>query len=307
MDILEGVDGSVYFPACGPQAEGIKPNLPRWTLPKASRDQAKHVFISNHHKQDSLGRDSPGHAYQPRRQRSLPSWGFGTAAARPSAAPNKYGEQVNDLVGIQCDVAQVKYKNKNIGMPQASRDAAANSPDFEGFPPGAISPGPQRYTPGKAATYSFRFSHAKEIDQIPPSWTMRMKTKIIELESGTPAKVGPGLYPLPSACGEQFDHKTSLPRWKINRMDRACNKIVSDSGRLWDGQGIQKEANQRSFNRPPSFSFGTSTRFHAARLARVENDLDKGPAAVMGNYHQPHPKRMDSRHDMMKYSELPVG
>mmetsp|Transcript_49305 Transcript_49305/g.127171 ORF Transcript_49305/g.127171 Transcript_49305/m.127171 type:complete len:307 (+) Transcript_49305:98-1018(+) len=296
---LEDAQESLFFPSCGTQPEAIKRSQPIWSLPKASRDTEQRRFISKKHKQDLLGKDSPGFVYEPKRQRELPKWGFGSADARPHLAPNRYPETSNDLCCKSPDALTVKYGNpKAASIGTAARDAPSNSPDFQGFTPGTISPGPQRYDPSKAPP-CIRLAHAPSADQIPAKYTMRMKTKILEADSQTPAKVGPGTYPIPSACGEQ-PVKKSLPRWSVNKIDRFKTKVEhGDSGRLWDGEGKQKIAMSRSFSAAPSFSFGTSTRAHQKKVAPALTQLDKGPAADHVRKDHPH---IAPRREIVKYS-----
>jgi len=178
-------------PACGAQAEAPKQSLPSWSWSKAQRDKEKKVFISNKHSQDLLGKDSPGFEYTPKRLKHAPGYGFGTAPARPALAKPKYPESMHDLVGTIPDNQKYKFKSRSVSVGTCSRWASANSPDYEGFPLGAVSPGPQRYTPSRAPP-AHRFAHAPKVDQVQPSYTMRPKTKVLEADSQTPARVGPG-------------------------------------------------------------------------------------------------------------------
>ncbi|CAE8635071.1 unnamed protein product, partial [Polarella glacialis] len=217
MDRLQEASKTVDFPACGKQAEGTKQSLPNWTLPKSGRVDAKKVFISKKHPQDLLGKDSPGHVYEPKRQRSLPKWGFATADARPPLAGARYPEPSNNLVGANPDSAKFKYGSRSVAMSTCPRDVIANQPDLEGFPKGACSPGPQRYNIDKVPP-CIRLSHAPEVDKIPPSYTMRLKTKILENTSQTGPKVGPGVYPAPDACGTQASsERPSKPLWTLHQ------------------------------------------------------------------------------------------
>eukprot|EP00928_Gymnodinium_smaydae_P067264 TRINITY_DN50204_c0_g1_i1.p1 TRINITY_DN50204_c0_g1~~TRINITY_DN50204_c0_g1_i1.p1 ORF type:complete len:345 (-),score=49.87 TRINITY_DN50204_c0_g1_i1:129-1058(-) len=287
----------------GVQADSTKRSNPRWSQSKATRDNEKKVFLGKKLAQDSLGRDSPGFAYEPRRQREDPKWGFGTAAQRPPMAPKKYNETYNDLVGNIPDSQIFKYQHRSAGFGSLPRGAMSNAPDLCGFPSGRISPGPQRYIPNKASTYSVRLGHAPEIDQIPPSYTIRPKTKLMASDCQTPAKVGPGIYPVPEACCEQASSvKPSLPRWNICKRERFPeSKKLPDDGRWWDGMKDQKEKNCRQYNSAPSFSFGTSTRGHQLKVARCTTKLDAGPAADMAKLHVSAPD-LAPRKEILRYS-----
>lgn len=313
MEILD-IQESLFVPSCGTQADSVKRSNPIWTMPKAGRDERTKVFLSKKQPQDLIGKDSPGFPYTPKRQRELPKWGFGTAAARPPAKANKYNEPSNDLLGALPDSQAFKFTYSNCVFGNIPRDAPSNSPDFEGYPAGAISPGPQRYKPAQGArfgtgnaTYCVRMGHAPVIDHIPPSYTMRKKTKILELESQTGVKVGPGLYPNPEACGMQHSsEKRSLPMWRINRHDRfGDNSRIRDAGRLWDGFKDQKEKNCRSYSSAPSFSFGTSTRGHQQKVARCTTKLDEGPSAFMDKPWKSHPE-IATRKEIIKYTDVPA-
>eukprot|EP00931_Biecheleriopsis_adriatica_P114731 TRINITY_DN90644_c0_g1_i1.p1 TRINITY_DN90644_c0_g1~~TRINITY_DN90644_c0_g1_i1.p1 ORF type:complete len:314 (-),score=50.88 TRINITY_DN90644_c0_g1_i1:52-993(-) len=307
LEKLEEARESVFFPSCGPQAEGTKKSLPVWTLPKSGRDDVKKVFISKKHPQDLLGKDSPGHVYEPKRQRSLPKWGFGTADARPPIGGPRFPESSNDLTCALPDSQQFKYGSKTVAIGNCPRDVITNAPDLKGFPIGAISPGPMRYNLSNCPP-AVRLAHAPDADKIPPKYTMRPKTKILELESQTGEKVGPGIYPVPEACGTQASSvKKSLPIWSCCKIDRFPKKInQADSGRLWDGEGKKKVQFNRNFSAPPSFSFGTSTRFHAQKLAPALTPLDKAGACK-----EEPPKltvpSLPPRREAMKYTDVPSG
>merc|ERR1719382_362809 len=137
---------------------------------------------------------------------------------------------------------------------------------------------------------------------------MRPKTKIIELESQTGPRVGPGLYPVPEACGAQpRSEKKSLPQWSVNKIDRFQKKVEhGDSGRLWDGMGVKKIQYNRTFSASPSFSFGTSTRGHAQRVTAATTTLDKGPSAFMEKPWKSHPS-IPTRKEVIKYNDVPSG
>jgi len=308
MERLEEANESIFFPSCGPQAEATKRSLPVWTLPKAGRDDVKKVFISKKHPQDLLGKDSPGHVYEPKRQKSLPKWGFGTSDARPPMAPAKYPETSNDLTCTMVDSQQFKYGSRTAAIGNCPRDVITNAPDLQGFPVGAVSPGPARYSIDKCPP-GVRLAHAPDGDKIPPSYTMRPKTKILELNSQTGPKVGPGIYPVPDACGTQASSvKQSLPLWSMCKNDRFAKKIggAGDSGRLWDGMGEKKVAFNRQFSAPSSFSFGTSTRYHASKMARADTPLDRGPAGDQTPLKVKQPL-MPPRREIIKYTDVPSG
>lgn len=304
---LDEAQESLFFPSCGKQAEGTKRSNATWTLPKSSRDDAKNVFISKKHPQDLLGKDSPGHVYEPRRQRELPKWGFGTADARPPLGGPRFPETYNDINCRLPDSQVFKYPKTSASISTCPRDVITNAPDLHGFPMGAISPGPQRYTVDKCPP-CVRLAHAPEVDVIAPKYTMRPKTKILELKSQTGEKVGPGIYPVPEACGGQASSvKPTLPLWSVNKNDRFPKKIgVAESYRLWDGMGEKKVAFNRTASSPASYSFGTSTRFHAQKMARCATALDAGPAGDMPppNVYQP---SLPPRREIIRYTDVPSG
>lgn len=298
---------SFSLPACHPQAEALKRSLPRWSLPKASRDCEKKVFISKKHPQDLLGKDSPGHVYEPKRQKELPYWGFGTAEARPALKGARYPEPINDLTGNIPDNQVFKFPKRDQKIGSCPRDASSNSPDYEGYPMGTVSPGPQRYNPQNAPP-AFRMAHAPTVDQVPPKYTMRPKTKIMGSVSQTGENVGPGLYPVPAACEEQASSlKSSLPRWSVCKRDRFTQSVShGDAGRLWDGMGEKKIEFNRSFSAAPSFSFGTSTRQHAKRMHAMMTKLDLGPSAFMEKPTKDHPS-LPPRREILRYTDVPSG
>jgi hypothetical protein len=306
---LEVAHENLFYNSTGVQAESVKPSEPQWSLPKASRDTEKKVYISKKHYQDSLGRDSPGPVYIPKRQRSLPSWGFGTSDARPPPALGKYPESSNNLIGTIPDGQVFKYKSITASIGVCPRfGAGCNQPDYCGFEPGKISPGPQRYSPSKDSCYSHRMSWAPGADNIPPKYTMRKKTTIKELESQTPAKVGPGIYPVPEACMPQpRSEKPSKPRWSFSKEDRFPQPLVhGEAGRLWDGDGQRKIQFNRAYSSPASYSFGTSTRDHRKRVSPVITKGDGGPADDMGKILHAHPT-LPTRKDVIKYTDCPAG
>lgn len=307
---LEAATESIFFESCGIQPEGLKTSEPQWSLPKASRDTEKKVFISKKHPQDLLGKDSPGPVYIPKRQKELPKWGFGTAAARPPVAAAKFPEASNDLLFALPDSQVNKYMNRSVSIGPCPRSACCNSPEFEGFPAGAISPGPQRYKPEKGNTFVHRMSWAPDADSIPPKYSIPKNTnKVLEGEvSQTPARVGPGSYPVPEACKPQpRSEKPSLPQWSFAKTARFPTPHQhGDAGRLWDGMGDGKIAFNRAFSSPPGYSFGTSTRQHYKKTMRMMMPSDHGPAAKMEKPRKDHPS-VASRKDILRYTDVPAG
>eukprot|EP00435_Cladocopium_sp_Y103_P042181 s2868_g11.t1 len=162
-------------------------------------------------------------------------------------------------------------------MGTCPRDVVTNAPDLNSFPKGRISPGPM--------------------------WSIGHKTKILELESQTGPKVGPGTYPLPDACGKQYESdKKSIPIWSCCKKDRFPKKAREhDTGRLWDGEGKRKA---QTCTAPPSFSFGTSTRFHAQKLARALAPADE---KVFGPPPKIVPPKISPHPEIMKYTRVPQG
>jgi len=132
---------------------------------------------------------------------------------------------------------------------------------------------------------------------------MRPRTKIRELESQTPAKVGPASYPVPEACAPQSkSEKKSLPQWSLMKTDRFPQRQEQkDAGRLWDGMGEKKIEFSRAFSTPASFSFGTSTRGAAQKVQPAHTAADKGPAGRMGKNRENHPE-LPPRKEILKYS-----
>jgi len=274
---------SLFFPSCGPQPDGSRESRPTWTMPKASRDDAKKVHISNKHSQDLLGRDSPGFAYEPRRQKELPKYGFGTAPARPTYK-QRYPEPSNDLMGRIPDANKFKYKTKNPVISTCPRHAASNAPDLCSFPIGVISPGPQRYNPQNCPPQ--RLAHARSVDIVAPAYSMRLKTEAKAIIMSTGVKVGPGTYPHPEACKEQTD--------------RFPEKRQQEGPRVRDDE--KKKELSRQLSAPPTF--GTSTRGQAQRLAPALTDLDRGHVLPPPRVPQP---SLPSRREIMRYSDVHGG
>lgn len=294
---LEGVDPPYMYKACGPQAEGIKKSLPQWRMSKASRDDDKKVYLGEKLVVDSLGRDSPGCVYTPKPQTKGPSFGFGTAVARPPPAGAKYPEASADLLGTPPErLVKKTYNPKITKMGNCPRYAPSVSPDLDLFPPGAVSPGPMRYK----TTDVRKFKHA------PPRWTMRPQLKIIEAESQTGVKVGPGSYPVPEACTVQTrSEKPSLPRWSFGKVPRFQVPKPDGDGRLWDGMGEKKLQFQRSFS-SPSFGFGSGTRGGRNKLHPAMTPADTGPVEKMPRPHEKHPK-LSPRKEILRYADPPEG
>lgn len=302
MEALEMEMESFTFPACGTQHEAVKRTLPKWSLPKATRDSDKKVFISKQHPQDLIGKDGPGFQYSPKRQMHATQWSFGTAPARPPMAKAKYPETSNDLIRTNPDSLPFKKSLVNTTIGTSMRNARLSAPGLIGFPKGEISPGPQHYKPERAPP-AFRHAHAPKVDEIQPKYTMRQRTKIQELESQTPAKVGPASYPVPEACTKQSkSDKKSLPQWSLMKTDRFPQREQrKDAGRLWDGMGEKKIEFSRAFSTPASFSFGTSTRGAAQKVAPAHTAADKGPAGRMGKNRENHPE-IAPRREILKYT-----
>lgn len=225
---------------------------------------------------------------------------------RPHIGGARFPETYNDTNCRQPDSQVFKYPIKSASIGTCPRDVITNAPDLKGFPAGAISPGPQRYNIDKCPP-GVRLAHAPEADVIAPKYTMRPKTKILEHKSQTGERVGPGHYPTPEACGVQASSvKATLPIWNINKQDRFAKKIGGASYRLWDGMGEKKVQYNRTFSSPASYSFGTSTRFHAQKMARSDTPLDRGPAGEMEPLKVFQPS-MAPRREIIKYTDVPSG
>ncbi|CAK8996626.1 Heat shock protein 90 [Durusdinium trenchii] len=161
---------------------------------------------------------------------------------RPPLGKAKYPDTSNDLTQVTPDSQPFKYgEPRSATMGTCPRDVITNAPDLNGFPKGRISPGPMRYNIANCPPAT-RLQHAPGCDQVPPKWSIGHKTKILELESQTGQKVGPGTYPLPDACGKQYESdKKSNPTWSCCKKDRFPKKAREhDTGRLWDGEGKRK-------------------------------------------------------------------
>jgi len=302
MDILQTAQESISFPSCGKQPEGTKRSNPTWTMPKATRESDQKLFVSSKHTADVKGRDSPGFAYCPQRIKELPKWGFGTSEARPLLNGRPYPDTSNDLIGRTPDALKFKYKLRKPLIGTCPRTAPSNAPDFTGYKPGTISPGPQRYTTSSCPP-CIRLGHAPSIDQVAPKWTMRPYTDPRMLQASTGKKVGPGSYPSPGACETQASSvKPTKPQWKINQRDRFEEEKHHDRYRVWDGHGEKRIQFNRCYNSSPSFSFGTSTRNHVKKLARADTKLDRGPAADMPPPHKDTPA-MPHRREIIKYGD----
>lgn len=305
--IQDNAASYVQTSALDTQHESTKTTYPKYSLPKATREGRERVFLSKKQPQDLLGKESPGFRYTPSRQKELPKWGFGTAAARPPQTKPRYPETTNDLLhsSPDADDGKVKYfgassmaQHKSCSAPDAkrvvignsSRNDKINAPDLCEFPLGGISPGPQRYRTQSCPP--FRLAHAPKVDNYPPKYSMGLKTKILGTDLQTPPRVGPGIYPVAEACGDQAKSTTpSLPKWSMHKMDRfPPNKYRRDTGRLWDGEGNRKLQFNRQFGSSPSFGFGSSTRPAAQRIAPCYTSKDGGPAATMPKQRASHPE-----------------
>lgn len=309
MSILEECQEPPNVPAWGTQADSTRRTAPNWKQGTASRDQRKNVWISAQHVQDLVGRDSPGFAYEPKRQKSLPSWGFGTAPQRPAPAAAKYPETSNNLLGKIPDGSSIKYKNPpRPNQAVSSLDAMYNQPGYTGFKAGVVSPGPMRYTPSAASTRCIKHGHAPDIHKTPPCWSLSFRTKLIEETTATGEKVGPANYTIPQAHGQQPDSKESKPEWKLYRHDRFPEGFKKkDAGRIWDVDGKQKEMNSRKFSRPPSFSFGTASRDKIKKTHPAHTKADRGPAADMPDFRSRSMPELPRRKDVMRFSDVPAG
>lgn len=296
----------VTVSSCEKQHDSTKRSCPQFSVPKAGRDQRAKVWLSKKHPQDLLGRASPGPEYTPNRMRELPKYSFGTAPQRPPQTKPRYPETTNDLLHSSPDGRDAKHpffgapsmaqhkavtdpSGKGATIGASSRHNKINAPDLCEFPLGGISPGPQRYHPERGPP--IRMAHAPKVDNLPPAYSMGLKTEILGSKCQTPARVGPGIYPVQEACGEQpKSENPSLPKWKLYKNERFPHKKQwSDHGRLWDGEGEKKIRFQRSFSAAPSFSFGAAQRAATHRVARVMTSLDGGPAATMPRTREPHP------------------
>jgi hypothetical protein len=288
------------------QHDSTKRTCPKYSLPKASQDGRTKVFLSKKQPQDLVGKDSPGFQYSPNRMKELPHYSFGTAPARPPLTKPRYPETTNDLLHSSPDGNNGKVKffgapslaqYKSCSAPDAKKVLIGNSsrhdkisaPDLCQFPMGGASPGPARYRPDRSPP--IRMAHAPNVDTVPPKYSMGLKTKPLGSEWQTPPKVGPGVYPVQEACGEQpKSTNPTMPKWGLYHTDRyPIDKYERDRHRLWDGEGKRKAQFSRVFSSPPSYSFGTSTRPGAQRVAIPMTSKDGGPARTMGVPRQVHP------------------
>lgn len=296
----------MHFPSCGKQADSIKESKPVWSMPKADRDKAKKVFISGKHNQDLVGKDSPGHNYETRGV-IKGGFSFGSSAQRPPPKGAQYPDTSGDRIGNMPNHLKFKYQTRSASIGTCPRSAQLSAPDMNTFVAGGISPGPQRYSTANAP-YAVSHAHAPGITNSPPKYTMRSRTKIFQ--GGSPAtgeKVGPGHYPVAESCNAQAEsHKQSLPKWGICKSDRFPDKLHHDSYRLHDGHGEKKIQFNRMYNSTPAFSFGTSTRGHAKKIARTITDLDKGPVANMSPNRPEHP-HLVPRHEILKFGSAMAG
>lgn len=299
--VPRGAEEPLFYTGCGAQAESMKRSLPRWSQGKETRDGAKKIYISEKHTVDSVGRDAPGHEYTPKldsAMKSPPRWGFGTSLARPPLAGARYPDPSNDL--LRNPPAMKTYPKRAAAITTCPRDAPVLTPDLDTFPAGAVSPGPSRYNLG-SAPFACKFSWAPNIDHVPPKYSMRPKTQIIEAKSQTGEKVGPGCYPLPAAVGEQVSsEKPSKPLWSFSKSERfGKSALHKDPGRLWDGMGDKKLKFARSFS-APSFGFGSASRDQMKRVAPCYTGKDKGPVAEMAPWRTKAPS-IEPRKEVIRY------
>jgi len=282
MDKLEACASQLLLSSCGPQADSKVPTSPIFTIPKASKQSRERVWISKKHPQDLLGRDSPGPAYSPKRQSHPPQSRFGTSEARPPIGGARYPDTSNDLIGVTLNDAALSQHRKQgtASIGSSTRQAQVNAPDMCAFPVGCESPGPVRYK--SEGTFGLhRFAHAPKVDQTPPKYTIRIRTKNVsgpKYSGETPAKVGPGSYAQYDGVGAQLlSTKETRPKWSVHKMNRfqTLERESTDAGRLWDGEGDKKLKFSRVFSASPSFGFGTSTRGAAQRAGIIRTSLDR--------------------------------
>jgi hypothetical protein len=151
-------------------------------------------------------------------------------------------------------------------------------------------------------------SHARGADNIPPKYSIRKKTKIIELESQTGPKIGPASYPVEEACRPQVkSEKKSLPSWSFSKKPRFPEPFQhGDAKELWhDGDGKGAQRFNRSFSQPPSFSFGSATRQNRKKAGNMILPADKGPASEP-MFPLEHPE-LAPRKEVVKYTDVPAG
>lgn len=264
--------------SCGKQADSVKRNSPLWKLGSETRDQAKQVFISVSHTQDTVGRSSPGPIYRPPPINNLPKWKFGTGPSRSvhvgglreKVGEARYPETSGDLIRAHHDSQKLKFRSpQKVNFGTENRDAAKNQPGLETYPLGKSSPGPQTYDVEGFWLEGPRYSCAP-------------RSKLPETICQTPERVAPGSYPIPPAVGAQPSSvKPSLPQWSFSKSERF--KTTSDrtkSGSTHDalGNAALKFHRMNSF---PSYGFGTSTREHKKKLTPNYTPADAGPKGEM--------------------------
>jgi len=283
METLEPglATGQLNVSSVGPQADSKVPTQPVFSFPRATRKGRENVYISKKHPQDLLGKDSPGHVYDPNRLTYQPHYGFGTSEARPHIGGAKYPEASNDLIQVELQHGSLsRYKQMGtVTIGSSTRHSKVNAPDMVGFPMGIDSPGPQRYKSCPIVGVH-RHRHAPKVDQTPPSYTIRTRTSHggVKDSGDTPDKVGPGCYDVvrPSVGEQLLSTKSSPPKYSVHKMDRFQRKGgMPDSGRLWDGEGEMRIKYSRRFSSAPSIGFGTSTRAAAQRVGIVRTALDR--------------------------------
>lgn len=159
-----------------------KQDAPKWSIPRASKDASRKVFVSKKHQLDVLGIDSPGPgAYRPQRQRKSPSCSFGTGC-RPSSAPASRVCTRDLLAMISGDKPQADAYLPCSGRPtidRASRNVIVVQPDLQGVLSNE-SPGPC-YCPDLCA-----------FKPCSPGYSIGTAN----LRQQTTTKVGPGSYPV---------------------------------------------------------------------------------------------------------------
>lgn len=281
--------------ACGPQADSVKRSAPLWKQGTESRDQAKKVFISHKHGQDTIGRSSPGPVYLPKPLKEGNKWKIGTGPGRSRHVGGlrennepQYPDPSGDLIMGTWDDRATKYrKAPNVNFGTENRAAEKNTPGHEGYALGTVSPGPQKYD-----VEGFWLEG--------PRYSMRPKTKVREFVSNTPPKVAPGAYPIPAACGTQPDSKRSLPQWSFSKSERfMVSKDRSKPGVTHDAEGKAAIKFQRMYS-VPSYGFGTSTRDHKKKLTPYYTPADAGPKSNShGSVSQP---TLPSRKELIRFT-----
>eukprot|EP00930_Biecheleria_cincta_P083145 TRINITY_DN72772_c0_g1_i1.p1 TRINITY_DN72772_c0_g1~~TRINITY_DN72772_c0_g1_i1.p1 ORF type:complete len:294 (+),score=32.15 TRINITY_DN72772_c0_g1_i1:100-981(+) len=258
---------TISIPACGEQAESCKASAPAWSLPRATRGSAQRLHISAKHKQDLVGRDSPGPcAYSPPRPKTT-SCSFGTAS-RFSPSRSRYPEASNDLLDASPDSSSVKFHSTtSTVMGFSTKRAAWIAPDLNCFPAGVDSPGPQRYNPERSPS-SPKFSIGRS-----------KRSQITGESCCTPERVGPGLYP--PGTPDMQSQSLSSPKFSMGKAVRWKAPKKSRPVDFWDGMGEQKLVFNRTQSSPSSFSFGKASRWLEKPPRVVKTALDQGPEGTL--------------------------